>query len=117
MADNDDEYDQLHRAATPTEEEEPAEGDNATESKELAIEQRGATATVPKGDKVCYAFLKGSCTRGSECGFKHEKEEAPVSVTEMDLQELEEALALAAAEEEMGEEEEEFVVLRCEICR
>ena len=107
----------MHRAATPTEEEEPTEGDKAVEeAKELAIEQRGATATVPKGDKVCYAFLKGTCTRGSECGFKHEKEEAPVSVTEMDLQELEEALA-AAEQEEEGEEEEEFIVLRCEICR
>lgn len=72
------------------------------------MEQRGATATVPRGDNVCYAFQKGHCERGDDCGFRHELPD------DKSAQFIEEMIAIEAIEDPS---DDEFFVLRCELCR
>lgn len=102
----------MHRAATPVDDVE-VEGNAKIGAADDFVDHRGATATVPKGDQICYAFQKGLCSRGNECGFRHEMPPE----TDLSIRLVEEIAKDDNTVQQSDEEGEDFVILRCQICR
>jgi DnaJ family protein A protein 5 len=119
LADNDDEYNEMHRAAEAVDDMEIEDGEGSGGSGEEDDTAPGGTKvkkvkakveSAPRGSRTCFAFVKGECKRGNKCEFAHEA--IPVAMADVMMEE-------ASVEEDDTEddEDEEFVIMRCEICR
>ena len=104
LADNDHEYDTFSRTTRAVNDFESEDGSEGTDEGEKQVK----TDPVDRGASLCYAFAKGECTRGDECQFLHEVAVSSVSSSEDKKM---------VAESEDSEADDEYIILRCEICR